>query len=112
MKNILVILLSLFTFTCFSQDSYQSFDFTPVKEVQTTKVQLNLPPYDSSPQSRISVGGGMLMGGGAFILAGVLTPPVYVGGSTTEKKPFYSQPRFYPIVTGALVMFVGVTISL
>lgn len=111
MKNIFVILLSLFTFTCFSQDSYQSFDFTPVKEIQTTKIQLNLPPYESS-SSRLPVGVGMLMGGGAFVLAGVLTPPVYVGGSTTEKKPFYSQPRFYPIVTGALVMFVGVTISL
>ena len=110
MKNIFVILLSLFTFTCFSQDSYQSFDFTPTRELQTTKIQLNLPAYQSSTGP--SVGVGMLMGGGAFILAGVLTPPVYVGGSTTEKKPFYSQPRFYPIVTGALVMFVGVTISL
>ena len=110
MKNILVILLSLFTLTCFSQDSYQSFDFTPVKEVHTTKIQLNLPAYQSSTGP--SVGVGMLMGGGAFILAGVLTPPVYVGGSTSEKKPFYSQPKFYPIVSGALLMVVGVSISL
>lgn len=112
MKSILLVILTFLTLNCFGQDSYQTIEFTPVKEIQTTKVQLNLPPYDSSPQSRISVGGGMLMGGAAFILAGVLTPPVYVGGSTTQKKPFYSQPKFYPIASGALAMVLGVTISL
>ena len=55
----------------------------------------------------------MVLGGAAFITAGALTTPFYVGGSTTQKKPFFQQgPRMLAILSGAGVMVVGVGFSL
>lgn len=50
----------------------------------------------------------MMLGGASFIVAGALTTPFYVGGSTTEKKPFFQQgPRMLAILSGSVVMTVG-----
>jgi hypothetical protein len=54
----------------------------------------------------------MLIGGASFILAGVLTPPTMVAGSTTQKKPVYQQVRMLPIVTGSFVFIIGAGFSL
>lgn len=68
--------------------------------------------YGYEKSSRIPLGLGMVIGGASFIVAGLLTPPTYVGGSTTQKKPFMAQPKALPILTGALVMTIGCTISI
>jgi hypothetical protein len=55
----------------------------------------------------------MILGGASFIVAGALTTPVYVGGSTTQKKPFFQQgPRMLGIISGVIVSTVGVGVSL
>jgi hypothetical protein len=55
----------------------------------------------------------MILGGASFIVAGALTTPVYVGGSTTQKKPFLQQgPRMLGIVSGVIVSTVGIGFSL
>lgn len=110
MKNLLVILLTFISFNSFSQDSYQVIDFVSTPTYQPKKLSLSLNTRESSTGP--SIGVGMILGGGVFVLAGALTQPDYVGGSTTEKKPLYSQPKFYTIITGSAIMFVGITISL
>lgn len=63
-------------------------------------------------EPKLPIGIGMLLGGGAFMTAGLLTSPTYVGGSTTERKPFFQQPGMLPIVSGALLMTGGIVITL
>jgi hypothetical protein len=53
-----------------------------------------------------------MLGGATFIVAGLLTPPSYVGGSTTERKPFFQQAKIWPILSGALVFTGGIVISI
>jgi hypothetical protein len=53
----------------------------------------------------------MLAGGAVFMLAGLLTPPTMVGGSTTQKEPIYKQVRMLPIVSGAVVFTIGLGIT-
>ena len=63
--------------------------------------------------NNIRVGPIMMLGGASFILAGALTPPTYVGGSTTEKKPFFQQGgRSLAIISGGIVLSVGCVISI
>jgi hypothetical protein len=81
----------------------------------TPKVNLHLSNskniLDNSRDIR--VGPVMMLGGASFIAAGMLTTPFYVGGSTTQKKPFFQQgPRMLAILSGAGVMVVGVGFSL
>lgn len=55
----------------------------------------------------------MMLGGATFIAAGLLTTPTYVGGSTTEKKPFIQQGgRSFAIITGGIILSVGCVISI
>jgi hypothetical protein len=54
----------------------------------------------------------MMIGGAAFILAGALTPPTMIGGSTTQKQPVYKQIRMLPILTGSIVFVIGSGISI
>jgi 4-hydroxybenzoate polyprenyltransferase len=76
-----------------------------------TKTTSSPTPYGYE-SSRMSVGLGMFLGGATFIVAGMLTPSTYVGGSTTQKKPFIQQPKALPILSGALVMTIGGVISI
>jgi hypothetical protein len=55
----------------------------------------------------------MMIGGAALFVAGVLTPPIMVGGSTTQKQPFYKQgARALAMVSGGIVFTIGVGKSL
>lgn len=103
MKNI-VLTLALLT-SCFSFGQ-----IAPPRQ----KINLNLPsvPYDSRGNS-INIGPPMMLGGVSLFAAGILTPPLMVGGSTTQKQPFYKQGgRALAMVSGALVFTVGVGISI
>lgn len=102
MKKILLIILLLFSATmCYSQ-------IAPPKQL----IKLNLPPLRAQ-ESRFPVGVGMMLGGAVLTTAGLLTPPLMVGGSTTQKQPFYKQGgRAAAIVSGALVFTIGVGVSI
>jgi hypothetical protein len=72
------------------------------------KINLLLPK-PSSQTSNFPVGTGMMIGGAAIFVAGVLTPPIMVGGSTTQKQPFYKQgARALAMVSGSVVFTIGV----
>lgn len=102
MKKILLIILLLLSVTiCYSQ-------IAPPKQ----QIKLNLPPI-SAQQSRFPMGVGMMLGGAVLTTAGLLTPPLMVGGSTTQKQPFYKQGgRAAAIVSGALVFTIGVGVTI
>ena len=112
MKNILTILVLFLSYTCLSQDSFNTID-REIKydiDLKLDKVSYSSSQYNSS--GNMPVGVGMMIGGTSFIVAGLLTPPTYVGGSTTEKKPFYQQPKFLPILSGALFFTIGIGVSI
>ena len=112
MKNILTILVLFLSYTCLSQDSFNTID-REIKydiDLKLDKVSYSSNHYNSS--SNLPIGVGMMVGGASFIVAGLLTPPTYVGGSTTEKKPFFQQPKFLPIVTGGLLFTIGIGVSI
>ena len=74
------------------------------------KIVLNLP---SSYTPTLKVGAGMMIGGSVLFIAGALTPPLMVGGSTTQKQPFYKQgARALAMVSGGIVFTIGVGKSL
>lgn len=74
------------------------------------KIVLNLP---QTYTPTLKVGAGMMIGGAAIFVAGVLTPPLMVGGSTTQKQPFYKQgARALAMVSGGIVFTIGVGKSL
>jgi hypothetical protein len=100
MKKILMILSLMLCFNVFSQ-------LAPPRQT----INLNLSKPIPSNQSEIRKGPIMLAGGAAFMLAGLLTPPTMVGGSTTQKLPVYKQVRMLPIVSGALVFTIGLGIT-
>jgi len=100
MKNLILSLFLFLSSLTFSQ-------IAPPKQ----HIKLNLPPYSSS--SNIGVGPGMMIGGAALFAAGLLTPPIMVGGSTTQKQPFYKQGvRALAMVSGGIVFTIGVGKSL
>lgn len=71
------------------------------------RILLNLPKPTPSSNSDMRIGPVMMVGGAAFVVAGLLTPPTMVGASTTQKQPFYKQIRMLPILTGAIVFTIG-----
>ena len=88
--------------------------FTQIAPPQP-KINLNLTSgkniLDNSRDARI--GPLLMLGGAAFITAGALTTPIYVGGSTTEKQPFFKQGgKSLAILTGGLVLSIGCVISI
>lgn len=112
MKNIITILVLFLSYTCLSQDSFNTID-QEIKyniDLKLDKVSYGGSHYNSG--GNIPVGVGMMVGGSSFIVAGLLTPPTYVGGSTTEKKPFFQQPKFLPILTGSLFFTIGIGVSI
>ena len=79
---------------------------------QKINLHLNMLPYDSRGND-IRVGPPMMIGGAAFLAAGLLTPPLMVGGSTTQKQPFFKQgARAAAIITGPVVFVVGAAFTL
>lgn len=100
MKNIVLILFLLFSFLGVSQ-------IAPPRN----RVTLNLP--QPSSQSDVRIGPIMMLGGAAFTVAGLLTPPLMVGGSTTQKLPFHKQGgRALSIVSGAVFLTIGVGVTI
>jgi hypothetical protein len=71
--------------------------------------KLNLP---KSRKTEFRTGPAMLIGGAAFIVAGMLTQQIYEGSSTTQLKPVYAQPRTWAIVSGSLVFTVGIPLTI
>jgi hypothetical protein len=115
MKNLILTLFLTISTLSFCQLNH----FSAVGSSTNMKFDLHLEKSNTFSKSRSSygesnfpIGPAMMIGGGAFITAGLLTPSTYVGGSTTEKKPFFQQPKMLPIVTGALFMCSGVVISI
>ena len=95
MKKLILFLMLILSGLCEAQ-------IAPPKQ----KIILNLP---SSYVPTLKVGPGMMIGGAAIFVAGVLTPPIMVGGSTTEKQPFYKQgARALAMVSGSVVFTIGV----
>ena len=113
MKNIILSLVLLLTFNTKAQDSYQSL--MVIEPTET--IELNLTSTSSSSSygynnSRLPIGVGMMLGGTTFIVAGALTRPSYVGGSTKEKKPFIQQAKLWPILFGSLIFTGGIAVSI
>lgn len=84
------------------------------KSSSRQKINLNLPQtmYHNNNQ-KVNIGPSMMLGGAGLFAAGILTPPIMVGGSTTEKLPFYKQGgRAFAMVAGGLVFTFGVGISI
>jgi hypothetical protein len=100
MKKLIIILSITWCLNVFSQ-------IAPPRQL----INLNLSKPIPSNQPEIRKGPVMLAGGAVFILAGLLTPPTMVGGSTTQKLPVYKQVRMLPIVSGALVFTIGLGIT-
>ncbi len=78
MKNILTILVLFLSYTCLSQDSFNTID-QEIKydiDLKLDKVSYGGSHYNSG--GNIPVGVGMMVGGSSFIVAGLLTPPTYV----------------------------------
>ena len=113
MKNLILTLFLTISTMSFSQ-------LAPVGSANTMKFNLHLEKSNTLSVSKRSsygepsfpIGPAMMIGGATFITAGLLTTPTYVGGSTTERKPFFQQPRALPIITGALLMGSGIVISI
>jgi hypothetical protein len=72
-------------------------------------ILLNLP-RPSAPN--VPIGPSMMVGGAAFIVAGLLTSP-FMEGKTTTPKPFWKQgPRTAAVVSGSVVFVVGIGFTL
>jgi hypothetical protein len=97
MKNIILILFLFLSFLTMGQ-------LAPPKQ----SITLNLP---TSHTPTLRVGTGMIIGGLVLTTAGLLTPPLMVGGSTTQKQPFYKQVRMLPIISGTLVFTIGLGVT-
>ena len=101
MKNIVLVLFLIISSLTFSQ-------IAPPRQ----KINLLLPK-PSSQTSNFPVGAGMMIGGSVLFIVGALTPPLMVGGSTTQKQPFYKQgARALAMVSGGIVFTIGVGKSL
>ena len=112
MKNIILTIVLILSFNLSAQDSYQSLMFIEPSEPIELNLKLSSTSYGYPEESSMPVGLGMIIGGATFILAGVLTQPIYVSGSTTEKKPIFQQARTWPILFGSLSIVGGVVISI
>lgn len=109
MKKIVGLLVVLLSFFTYSQDMYFSHD-------QSIDLKLELLETKSKTyktESNFPLGPAIMLGGSSFILAGVLTTPIYVGGSTTVKQPFFKQGgRMLAIMTGLTATTIGFVITI
>jgi cytochrome c biogenesis factor len=105
MKKILLIAMLMLTIPAYTQLS------PPLESPINLNLEMKSSGY-STYGNDVRTGPIVMVGGAAFILAGLLTPPVMEGGSTTIKKPFYKQIRSLPILAGGIVMTVGLAITI
>lgn len=78
-----------------------------------SKVNLNLPqPEFFKPDKERMVGPYMMLGGLTFMVAGLLTPPIMVGGSTTQQQAMYKQARSFAFTSGVLTFGAGVVLTI
>lgn len=103
-KLVLTLALALST-SAFTQ-------IAPPKQNVNLRLNLSNGKNILDNSSNVRVGPIVMLGGASFIVAGMLTPPIMVGGSTTQKQPFYKQVRTLPILTGCIVMTFGIGVSL
>jgi hypothetical protein len=95
MKKIILVIMLVFSSLSYGQ-------LAPPRQ----RIILNLP---TSYVPTLKVGTGMIIGGVVLTTAGLLTPPLMVGGSTTQKQPFYKQGvRALAMVSGSVVFTIGV----
>ena len=78
----------------------------------TTTINLRLSTTYRGYNSETRVGPYLVGGGAALVLVGLLTPPIYVGGSTTIQKPFTQQMRNWVMITGCVVGTVGLVLTI
>lgn len=78
-----------------------------------TKINLNLyqPDFYKKEKDR-KVGPYMMLGGLTFMAAGILTPPIMVGGSTTQEQAMYKQIRSYVFTSGVLTFSAGLVLTI
>lgn len=111
MKILLLTTLLTLTSFIYSQDSFDEFT-RPFVNGSSKVIWVNPPSVPSYGEPDMPVGLAMMIGGATFITAGLLTMPTHVGGSTTQKKPFFRQPKAFPILTGTAFLTVGMVISI
>lgn len=89
-----------------------------LKETQYTEfktVKLALPKVGNgfARKSEFHYGHGMMIGGGSFLLAGLLTGRDYVGLSGPEYQPITNQPgRLAAILTGGAMLLSGMVVTI
>lgn len=102
MKKLLLLSFLICSLNVFSQ-------LAPI----SPKVNLNLPQtYFSKPDKDRKVGPYMMLGGLTFMAAGLLTPPIMVGGSTTQQQGMYKQVRSYVFTSGVLTFSAGLVLTI
>jgi hypothetical protein len=117
MKKLLAVLSLLVCFNVNSQYTADNGYLTTnvVSTTMSTNINLRLNLGTSRGyryNSDTKVGPYLLLGGGVFVLTGLLTPTTYVGGSTTLKKPFAQQMRNWVMITGGVMGTVGLVITI
>ena len=102
MKKLLLLVSLLCSMNVLSQ-------LAPANE----KINLNLPQPDFYKRDKDrKVGPYMIIGGLTFMAAGLLTPPIMVGGSTTQEQAMYKQIRSYVFTSGVLTFSAGVVLTI
>ena len=101
MNKLILLLVLTLTSPCYGQ-------LSPPPQ----PINLHLSHQSSRYGNQGRIGPGMMLGGAVFIATGLLTTPTYVGGSTTERKPFYKQIRNIPILMGGIILSTGLVITI
>ncbi len=102
MKKLILMVSLISTMNVFGQ-------LAPVRQ----RVNLNLPqPQFCKPDKESRVGPYMMLGGLTFMVAGLVTPPIMVGGSTTQQQAMYKQMRSVVFTSGVLTFGAGVVLTI
>ena len=101
MKKLILMVSLISTMNVFGQ-------LAPVRQ----RVNLNLPqPEFFKPDKESRVGPYMMLGGLTFMVAGLVTPPIMVGGSTTQQQAMYKQMRSLVFTSGAITFGAGIILT-
>ena len=124
MKNLITIILLLFTTQCYSQTNYinlkpvttgsVTLSGNGVRTNYNTSIRLNLNKNIGS-NVNIKLGVGMMLGGVVFTTAGLLTTPITEEDNygNIVAKPFWAQgSKMFAITTGISLFVGGITVSL
>jgi len=114
MKKLLLFIMLSLSLLSFSQYSVDS----PILLNKDIDLKLNMLSSTSPTrygEPSLPLGPSMMIGGAAFVVAGLLTVPDYdvLEDGTTQTKPFWRQgARMLAIVTGGGLFTAGIIISL